>query len=66
MGVAGLATAIMSSQGGLKQAQLATSFMRMNADRGASIASLLDTAQKNIKSLSNVAPGVGGKVNTSA
>ena len=63
MGVAGLATAIMSSQGGLKQAQLATSFMRMNADRGASIANLVDSAQQNLKSLANVSPGTGSHLN---
>jgi hypothetical protein len=66
MGVAALAAAIMSSQAGLKQAQLATSFERMNAGHGASIANLVDSAQQNIKSLANVGAGLGGKVNTSA
>jgi hypothetical protein len=66
MGVAGLAHAIVSSQGGLKQLQLAASFERMNADQGAAIAKLVDSAQANIKSLANVGTGIGGKVNVSA
>jgi hypothetical protein len=66
MGIAGLAAAIMSSQSGLKQTQLAASFERMNADHGASIANLVDSAQQNIKSLAHVGTGVGGKVNISA
>jgi hypothetical protein len=63
MGVAALAAAIMASQAGLKQAQLGVSFERMNADRGASIANLVDSAQQNLKSLANVAPSVGGNLN---
>jgi hypothetical protein len=66
MGVAALAAAIMSSQASLKQAQLGTSFERMNADHGASIANLVDSAQQNIKSLANVGGGIGGKLNISA
>ncbi len=66
MGIAALAAAIMSSQAGLKQAQLATSFERMNADHGASIANLVDSAQQNMKSVANVGAGLGGKVNISA
>jgi hypothetical protein len=66
MGVAGLARAILSSQGGLKQTQLAQSFERMNADHGVAIANLVDSAQQNLKSLANVGTGIGGKVNTHA
>jgi hypothetical protein len=66
MSTAGLARAIMSSQGGLKQIQLAQSFERMNADHGASIANLVDSAQQNMKSLAQVGTGIGGKVNISA
>jgi len=66
MGVAGLAHAIVSSQGGLKQLQLAASFERMNADQGAAIAKLVDSAQASLKSLANVGAGLGGKVNVSA
>jgi hypothetical protein len=66
MGIAGLAAAIMSSQSGLKQTQLAASFERMNADHGASIANLADSAQQNIKSLAHDGTGIGGKVNISA
>jgi hypothetical protein len=66
MSVAGLAAAIMSSQSGLKQIQLAASFERMNADHGASIANLVDSAQQSMKSLAQVGTGIGGKVNISA
>jgi hypothetical protein len=66
MSVAGLAAAIMSSQGGLKQLQLGASFERMNADHGAAIANLVDSAQQNIKSLANVPAGVGSHLNVSA
>jgi hypothetical protein len=65
MGIAALAAAIMSSQAGLKQAQLATSFERMNADHGASIANLVDSAQQNAKSLANVPAGTGSNLNIS-
>jgi hypothetical protein len=66
MSVAGLAAAIMSSQSGLKQIQLAASFERMNADHGASIANLVDGAQQNIKSLAHPGTGIGGNVDISA
>jgi hypothetical protein len=66
MSIAGLAAAIMSSQGGLKQIQLGQSFERMNADHGAAIANLVDSAQQNLKSLANVAPGTGSHLNTRA
>jgi hypothetical protein len=38
----------------------------MNADHGASIANLVDSAQQNMKSLAQVGTGIGGKVNISA
>jgi hypothetical protein len=66
MGIAALAAAILSSQSALEQTQLGMSFERMNADKGASIANLVDSAQQNIKSLANAGAGLGGKVNTSA
>jgi hypothetical protein len=66
MGIAALAVAIMSSQSALKQTELGMSFERMNADKGTSIANLVDSAQQNIKSLANAGAGLGGKVNTSA
>jgi len=66
MGVAALAHAIMSSQGGLKQLSLATSFERMSADHGAAIANLVDSAQQNMKSLNNLPAGLGRNLNVSA
>jgi hypothetical protein len=66
MGIAALAAAIMSSQGGLKQVQLGQSIERMNADHGAAIANLVDSAQQNLKSLANVASGMGSHLNVRA
>jgi hypothetical protein len=66
MSTASLAAAIMSSQSALTKAQLGTSFERMNADHGASIANLVDTAQQNMKSLDNLAAGIGRNLNVSA
>jgi hypothetical protein len=66
MSTASLAAAIMSSQSGLTKLQLGTTFERMNADRGASIANLVDAAQQNMKSLNNVAGGIGRQLNVSA
>jgi hypothetical protein len=65
MGIAALAAAIVSSQAGLKQAQLATSLERINANHGASIANLVDSAQQNAKSLANVPAGIGHNLNVS-
>jgi hypothetical protein len=61
-----LATAIISSQAGLTKLELAARFERMNADQGASIAKLIDSAQQNVKSLANVAAGIGTKLDASA
>ena len=66
MSHASLATAIMSSQAGLTRTQLGVSMERMNADRGASIANLVDSAQQNLKSLANVSPGTGSHLNVKA
>ena len=61
-----LATAIMSSQAGLTQLQLATSFEKMHADQGAAIVKLIDSAQQNMNSLANVAAGIGTSLDVSA
>jgi hypothetical protein len=66
MSHASLAAMIVSSQAGLTRTQLGVSIERMNADRGASIANLVDSAQQNLKSLANVAPGTGKHLNVSA
>jgi hypothetical protein len=66
MSHASLATMIMGSQAGLTRTQLGVSMERMNADRGASIANLVDSAQQNLKSLANVSPSTGGRLNVRA
>jgi hypothetical protein len=66
MDPASLATTIMSSQAGLTQLALATQLERMNADQGASVAKLIDSAQQNMNSLANVAAGIGSNLDVSA
>jgi len=66
MNPSSLAAAIMGSQAGLTQLTLAARLERMNADQGASVAKLIDAAQQNMKSLTNVAGGIGSKLDVSA
>jgi len=61
-----LAAAIMSSQAGLTKLGLAAQFERMHADLGGAIAKLIDSAQQNIKSLANVASGIGTNLDVAA
>ena len=42
---------------------LAAKMLRMNADSGGMIAKVVESAQQNLKSLANVANGVGKNVN---
>ncbi len=51
--------------GGVQMA-VAAKMTRMNADAAGSIVQVLDTAQKNIASLANVAAGVGQNLNITA
>jgi hypothetical protein len=60
-----LVTAIMGAQAGMTQLAVATSLERMNADQGASVVKLIDSAQQNISELANVGAGIGGNLDIS-
>jgi hypothetical protein len=59
-------TALMGAQIGMVQLAVAARLARMNADQGASVAKLIDAAQRNFTSLVNVASGIGTNLNVSA
>ena len=61
-----LATALIGAQAGLTQLDVAARIMRMNADQGAAVVKLIDSAQQNLQPLANVAAGVGGNLDISA
>jgi hypothetical protein len=61
-----LITALVGAQTGMVQLAVATRLERMNADQGASVAKLIDAAQRNFTSLANVASDVGTNLNVSA
>jgi hypothetical protein len=61
-----LVTALLGAQAGNTQLNLATDLMRMNAASDRSVVQLLDAAAQNVKSLANVAAGVGTNLNISA
>jgi hypothetical protein len=61
-----LITAIMGAQTGMTQLAVATSLERMNANQGASVVKLIDSAQQNISALANVGAGIGGNLDISA
>ena len=60
-----LATTLAGAQMSNVQMAIAAKMLRMNADNAASIVQVLDTAQRNIASLANVASGIGQKLNIS-
>lgn len=61
-----LITAIMGAQTGMTQLAVATSLERMNADQGAAVVKLIDSAQQNMSALANVGAGIGGNLDISA
>jgi hypothetical protein len=60
-----LVTAMMGAQTGLTQLAVAGSMLKMNTENAASVVKLIDSAQQNLNSLANVAPGVGTNLNIS-
>ena len=66
MDPASIATALVASQMGNVQMAVAAKMLRMNADNASAIVQVLDAAQKNLQSLSNVAESVGRNLNISA
>ena len=61
-----LVTAMLGAQAGLTQLAVANSMVKMNSDNAASVVKLIDSAQQNMNSLANVAPGIGTNLNISA
>ena len=57
---------MVGAQAADTQMTLAAKMLRMNADAAGAVADMLDKAQQNLQSLSNVASGVGQNVNISA
>jgi len=66
MDVASIAAAFIAAQAGQVQTAVAAKMMKMNADASADVAKLLDAAGQNMKSLANVANGIGGNLNVVA
>jgi hypothetical protein len=63
MDTASIAGAMAGARMSQMQSSLAAEMLRMNAQSAASIVQVLNDAQQNLKSLANVADGVGRNVN---
>jgi len=63
MDPATLVAAMSGAQASRAQMALAAKMLRMNADAGGMVAKIVESAQQNLKSLANVANGVGKNVN---
>jgi hypothetical protein len=61
-----LVSAMVGAQAGNAQVTLAAKFMRENADSASSIATMVDAAAQNAKSLANLAQGVGANLDVHA
>ena len=62
MNVASIASAFIAVQTSEMQTAAAAKMMRMNADAAGDIVKVIEAAQDNLKSLANVAAGVGGNL----
>ena len=56
---------MVGAQTARMQMAAAAMMMRMNADNAASVVQIIDAAQQNMASLTNVSAGVGQNVNIS-
>ena len=65
MDIANVAAAFAGAQVAKLQMAAAAAMLRMNAQAGASIVEVIERAQDNMRSLANVAAGVGGNVDIS-
>jgi hypothetical protein len=61
-----LIAAMAGAQAGAAQVVMAARMIRMNADAEASIAKIIEAAQKNMTSFANLAAGIGQNVNITA
>jgi hypothetical protein len=66
MDVTSISSALVGAQASQTQTSLAAEMLRMNAQNAASIVQVLNDSQQNLKSLANVADGVGPNLNISA
>jgi len=62
MDVASIASAFIAAQMAQVQTAAAAKILRMNADSAQDVVKLLEAAQQNMKSLANVASGIGGNL----
>ena len=65
MDIANVAAAFAGAQVAKLQMAAAAAMLRMNAQAGASIVEVIERAQDNMRSLANVAAGVGGNLDIS-
>jgi hypothetical protein len=65
MDIGSIASAFIAAQASQVQMAVAAKMLRMNADSSADVAKLLEAAQQNMKSLANVASGIGGNLDIS-
>ncbi len=63
MDTAALVAAMSGAQASSVQMALAARMLRMNAEASGMVARIVESAQANLKSLANVADGVGRNVN---
>lgn len=63
MDAASLVAVMSGAQAGRAQMIMAAKMLRMNADSAGMVAKIVESAQANLKSLANVADGVGKNVN---
>lgn len=65
MNVASIASAFIAAQASQVQTAAATKMMKMNADAAGEIVKVIEAAQDNLKTLANVAEGIGTKLDIS-
>ena len=65
MDITNVAAAFTGAQAAKLQMAAAAAMLRMNAQAGASIVEVIERAQDNMRSLANVAAGVGDNVDIS-
>ncbi len=63
MNPAALVAVMSGAQASSAQMIMAAKMLRMNADSAGMVAKIVESAQANLKSLANVADGVGKSVN---
>lgn len=61
-----IAASLVAAQTGGAQMAMAAKMVRMNADAASMIAQVIDAAQQNLTSLTNVAAGIGQNLNITA